>query len=91
VASDAKDLAARAAATLAPAASAAGEGDLPESWPAILLVEDELTARQLRRAGYRVEVVENGAEALALLKRKFFPMLLTDWDMPQMNGAALAD
>jgi hypothetical protein len=54
VASDAKDLAARPAATLAPAASAAGEGDLPESWPAILLVEDELTtrlmtARQLRR------------------------------------------
>ncbi len=49
----------------------AGEGDLPESWPAILLVEDELTtrlmtARQLRRAGYQVEVVENGAEALAL-------------------------
>lgn len=62
--------------------------------PSILLVEDEPTsrrmfARQLERAGYEVEAVSNGAEALALLQRRFIPLLLTDWDMPEMNGVAL--
>jgi len=62
--------------------------------PAILLVEDEktsrlMTARQLTRAGYDVEAVSNGTEALATLARRFFPMLLTDWDMPGLNGVAL--
>jgi two-component system cell cycle response regulator len=70
------------------------EGDVPDIWPSILLVEDEpttrlMTSRQLRLAGYEVEVVENGTEALAMLRRKFFPMMLTDWDMPKMNGVAL--
>lgn len=62
--------------------------------PSILLVEDEpttrlMTSRQLKRAGYEVEVVSNGAEALAMLKKQFFPLLLTDWDMPEMDGVAL--
>jgi two-component system, cell cycle response regulator len=62
--------------------------------PAILLVEDEktsrlMTARQLTRAGYDVEAVSNGTEALATLAKRFFPMLLTDWDMPGMDGVAL--
>jgi len=48
-----------------------------------------MTSRQLTRAGYEVEAVSNGAEALAMLKRRFIPLLLTDWDMPQMNGVAL--
>jgi two-component system, cell cycle response regulator len=62
--------------------------------PAILLVEDEPTtrlimSRQLTRAGYKVEVVSNGVQALEMLKKRFFPILLTDWDMPEMNGVAL--
>ena len=60
----------------------------------ILLVEDEPTtrlmmSRQLTRAGYAVEVVSNGLQALEMLKKRFFPLLLTDWDMPEMNGVAL--
>jgi two-component system cell cycle response regulator len=60
----------------------------------ILLVEDEptarlLTARQLTRAGFEVECVHNGADALAMLKTRFFPLMLTDWDMPKMSGVAL--
>jgi two-component system cell cycle response regulator len=60
----------------------------------ILLVEDEATARlmtsrQLERAGFKVQTVANGAEALAMLKRRFFPLMLTDWDMPKMDGVAL--
>jgi two-component system cell cycle response regulator len=60
----------------------------------ILLVEDEptarlLTARQLTRAGFEVECVHNGADALAMLRTRFFPLMLTDWDMPKMSGVAL--
>ncbi len=71
---------------------AAGERD--DVRPPILLVEDEpttrlLLARQLARAGYAVEAVCNGAEALAMLKKRFFPLLITDWDMPEMNGVTL--
>lgn len=62
--------------------------------PSILLVDDEMTtrlmiSRQLTRAGYEVEAVTNGAQALEMFKKRFFPMLLTDWDMPEINGLAL--
>jgi diguanylate cyclase (GGDEF)-like protein len=62
--------------------------------PLILLVEDEPTSRllmvrQLTRAGYEVEAVSNGREALAMLGGRFFPLLLTDWDMPEMDGLTL--
>ena len=62
--------------------------------PAILLVEDEPTTRlmaahQLRRAGYEVEVAENGLQALECLRGRLFPILLTDWEMPGMDGVAL--
>ncbi|HEX5768527.1 MAG TPA: response regulator, partial [Burkholderiales bacterium] len=65
-----------------------------DALPAILLVEDEpttrlMTARQLKRAGYEVEAVANGVEALARLRDRFFPLLLTDWEMPEMDGLAL--
>src|SRR5687767_806189 len=65
-----------------------------EPKPPILLVEDEpstrlMTSRQLKVAGYEVEAVSNGVEALARLKEKFFPLLITDWEMPQMNGVEL--
>src|SRR5450631_4165004 len=68
--------------------------DCPDVRPSILLVEDEATtrlmmSRQLTRAGYEVEVVSNGAQALEMLKKRFFPLLITDWDMPEMNGVAL--
>src|ERR1700722_209153 len=71
-----------------------GDGEPAEVIPSILLVEDEPTtrlmmSRQLTRAGYEVEVVSNGVQALEMLNRRFFPLLLTDWDMPEMNGVML--
>lgn len=62
--------------------------------PAILLVDDEPTtrlkaARRLRRAGYEVEVAVNGQGALERLRQRLFPILLTDWEMPSMNGVEL--
>lgn len=67
--------------------------DLSASWP-ILLVDDEPTqrlivSRWLRRAGYAVQTASNGREALEMLQQGNFPLLITDWEMPEMDGAAL--
>jgi diguanylate cyclase (GGDEF)-like protein len=45
--------------------------------------------RQLARAGYTVETATNGAEALSILQQRFHSLLVTDWDMPIMDGVAL--
>jgi len=60
----------------------------------LLLVEDEPTQRmmlerQLTKAGYVVETAENGADALAKILEGQFHILLTDWDMPGMDGPTL--
>jgi two-component system, cell cycle response regulator len=60
----------------------------------LLLVEDEPTQRmmlerQLTRAGYVVETAENGAEALNKILAGQYQILLTDWDMPGMDGPTL--
>lgn len=62
--------------------------------PAILLAEDDpitrrLIARLLRRAGYEVEEAADGAQALARIQEKFFPILITDWEMPELDGPTL--
>jgi len=60
----------------------------------VLLAEDDpttllLTQRMLRKAGYDVDVVTNGAVAFERLQSHFYPMVLTDWEMPEMDGVAL--
>lgn len=60
----------------------------------ILLVDDEPTqrlimARLLKRGGYEVEMAANGREALAMLEQGDFPLMITDWEMPEMDGVAL--
>jgi two-component system cell cycle response regulator len=60
----------------------------------ILLVDDEPTqrlimARLLKRAGYEVEMAGNGREALAKLETGDFQLMITDWEMPEMDGIAL--
>jgi two-component system, cell cycle response regulator len=62
--------------------------------PAILLAEDDLItrrliARLLRRAGYEVEEAVDGSAALARIQEKFFPILITDWEMPGIDGPTL--
>ena len=64
-----------------------------EAWR-ILLVDDEPTqrlimARLLKRAGYSVEVAGNGKEALAKIAAGDFQLMITDWEMPEMDGIAL--
>ena len=60
----------------------------------LLLVEDEPTQllvmqRVLGQAGYAVETAANGAEALERISQGQFQMLVTDWDMPGMDGVTL--
>lgn len=60
----------------------------------ILVVDDMVTTRELERsilttAGYQVEVAGNGAQALALLRGGTFDLVVTDLEMPVMDGLAL--
>src|SRR5262245_53919697 len=60
----------------------------------ILLVEDEANmartlAKNLERAGHRVEHAPNGAAALTRLADAAFDLVLTDLKMPVMDGMAL--
>jgi two-component system chemotaxis sensor kinase CheA len=57
----------------------------------ILLAEDSITARSLLKsilesAGYRVKTAVDGMEAWALLKIEPFDLLVSDVEMPRMNG-----
>jgi len=65
-----------------------------ESPPAILLAEDDpvtrmLMTRFLKKAGYEVDAVGDGAEAFDKMTKRYYPILITDWEMPGMDGVAL--
>jgi CheY-like chemotaxis protein len=60
----------------------------------ILVVEDEPHIRDflvdfLTALGHRVESAANGNEALALLAERSFALILSDLQMPEMDGETL--
>jgi two-component system response regulator PilR (NtrC family) len=60
----------------------------------VLVVDDERSMRELlsivlRRDGYDVLIAEDGATAVELLKRERVDILITDIQMPRMNGVDL--
>ena len=60
----------------------------------ILVVDDDLYARQammerLRSRGYQVKGAEDGLRALHYLQRERFDLVITDIQMPRMDGVAL--
>lgn len=60
----------------------------------LLLAEDEplqqkVLERVLGLAGYEVHTARHGDEAFARLLTESFQILVTDWDMPGMDGATL--
>ncbi len=62
--------------------------------PRILIVDDSHTVREmerrlLARSGYSVSTAQNGQEAWNLLRLKEYDLLISDVDMPQMNGIEL--
>jgi two-component system chemotaxis sensor kinase CheA len=57
----------------------------------ILVVEDSITARTLLRsilesAGYQVKTAVDGIDAFTLLRTEDFDLMVSDVDMPRMNG-----
>ena len=65
------------------------EGKFP-----ILIADDNLVARKLlekilKKEGHEIVSVENGKKALEMFNERFFPIVLTDWMMPEINGPTL--
>ena len=60
----------------------------------VLVAEDEAVSQRilknyLEKWGYEFELVSDGAAAWELLQQQDFPIVLTDWLMPHMNGDEL--
>ena len=64
-----------------------------DSFP-LLVVEDDPVSRRileksLTKNGRKVVTASNGREALDLLEKTFFPIVITDWMMPELDGLEL--
>lgn len=60
----------------------------------ILVVDDDAVSRtliekHLKKAGFGVGLAANGSEALELFDNNFYPIVLTDWMMPEIDGPQL--
>lgn len=60
----------------------------------VLVVDDDRLIRSvlegsLKAAGYAVVGAENGKQALELFRTGYFPIVMTDWVMPEMSGLDL--
>jgi len=75
---------------------------LPESAPApsgasgrtVLVIDDEawildLAAELLRAEGHTVETAVGGQQAMELLARRSYDVIVSDWKMPGLNGVRL--
>lgn len=70
--------------------------DISKQSARILAVEDSSTNqtllyRQLQSLHYDVDIASNGIEALDYLSEKFYKLVLTDCNMPKMNGFQLTE
>lgn len=73
----------------------AAPGESPDGRKSILIAEDSITARLLLRnilesAGYEVQTAVDGIDAWTALKVGEFDLVVSDVDMPRMNGFDLA-
>ena len=60
----------------------------------ILVVEDDERSSQLLKdvlegSGYNVVLASNGKEAQSILEKRNFPLVITDLEMPEVNGQEL--
>lgn len=67
-----------------------------ERQKSILVVEDSITSRMLLKeilesAGYSVSTAINGAEAVTTLETRQFDIVVSDVEMPRMNGFELTE
>ncbi|MEW6196880.1 MAG: ATP-binding protein [Bacteroidota bacterium] len=83
--------------------SKVGEGSefhftMPEAKNLVLIVEDEVPVRTLYKKvietglpNFEIKVADNGYEAISLLKDIIPTIIITDHDMPLMNGIQLVE
>ena len=65
----------------------------------LLVVDDSkamrmIVKRTLRQAGYEncdVDEAENGVQALEMVRAGAYDLVLSDWNMPEMNGIELLE
>jgi two-component system chemotaxis sensor kinase CheA len=80
-------------ATQSPASALAGAaGEAPAK--SILVVEDSITTRTLLKnileaVGYRVKTAVDGVDAITTLKSEKFDLVVSDVEMPRMDGCEL--
>jgi sigma-B regulation protein RsbU (phosphoserine phosphatase) len=60
----------------------------------ILVAEDENVSRtvletSLKKRGHEVVALENGLKAWQAIEKEYFPVIISDWLMPVMDGLAL--
>ncbi|WP_138516883.1 response regulator [Limnobacter alexandrii] len=70
------------------------EKDSDKQLPRILVVDDSVVERNLfvhmvAKWGYPVEFASSGQEAIKLIERDRFQLVLADWQMPGMQGTEL--
>jgi len=70
------------------------EAAAPTAPPELLVVDDSVTSRMLLKnilesVGYEVATAPDGAEAMALLKTRPFGLVVSDVEMPRMDGFEL--
>jgi len=63
----------------------------PEKGKSVLVAEDSITSRMLLKgilesAGYRVKTAVDGMEAFTLLRAEHFDLVVSDVEMPRLNG-----
>lgn len=68
----------------------------PGRRPAVLVVDDSITTRTMEKnlleaTGYQVKVAVDGIDAWTLLKSEKFDLVVSDVDMPRMDGLDLTE
>ena len=84
------------AARHAEAPGQAPAGRVEQRRPCILVVDDSLNTREIEKdileaKGYQVETAEDGQDALDKTRLKRYDLVLTDVEMPRMDGCSLTE
>lgn len=92
---DANDLVRSATGTIFPRRVDSLPTAIPENRLRVLVVDDSITTRTLEKniletAGFAVTVAVDGREAWHLLNESLFDVIVSDVEMPNMDGLALA-
>ena len=68
-------------------------GSMAESKKRVLIADDEIEIREILKDlledVVEVKCVENGAQALSELSQRTYQLLITDYNMPELNGMNL--